>query len=160
MLGQALVKNPDIILLDEPTNHLEIEAIDWLEKFLKEFAGTVIFITHDRTFMQAIATRMVELDRGQLRSYPGNYQQYLDRKQHELEVEQTHNREFDKKLKQEEAWLRQGIKARRTRNEGRVRALEKLRAVRQSRREQMGTAKLQIQKGEQSGKLVIEAKNI
>lgn len=160
LLGQALVKDPDVILLDEPTNHLEIEAIDWLEKFLKEFVGTVIFITHDRTFMQSIATRMVELDRGKLSSYPGNYQQYLERKQHELEVEQIHNREFDKKLKQEEAWIRQGIKARRTRNEGRVRALEKLRAVRQSRREQMGTAKIQIQKGEQSGKLVIEAKNI
>ncbi len=160
LLGQALVKDPDIILLDEPTNHLEIEAIDWLEKFLKGFAGTVIFITHDRTFMQSIATRMVELDRGKLSSYPGNYQHYLDRKQHELEVEQTQNREFDKKLKQEEAWIRQGVKARRTRNEGRVRALEKLRAVRQSRREQMGTAKLQIQKSEQSGKIVIEAKNI
>lgn len=160
LLGQALVKNPDMILLDEPTNHLEIEAIEWLEKFLKEFSGTVIFITHDRTFMQNTATRMVELDRGKLRSYPGNYQQYLVRKQHELEVEQTHNKEFDKKLKQEEAWLRQGIKARRTRNEGRVRALEKLRAIRQSRREVMGTAKLQLQKGEQSGKLVIEAKNI
>jgi ATP-binding cassette subfamily F protein uup len=160
LLGQALVKDPDIILLDEPTNHLEIEAIDWLEKFLKGFAGTVIFITHDRTFMQSIATRMVELDRGKLSSYPGNYQQYLDRKQHELEVEQTQNREFDKKLKQEEAWIRQGVKARRTRNEGRVRALESLRAVRQSRREQIGTAKLQIQKSEQSGKIVIEAKNI
>ncbi len=160
LLGQALVKGPDIILLDEPTNHLEIEAIDWLEKFLKEFVGTVIFITHDRTFMQSIATRMVELDRGKLSSYQGNYQQYLERKQHELEIEQTQNREFDKKLKQEEAWIRQGIKARRTRNEGRVRALEKLRAVRQSRREQIGTAKLQIQKGEQSGKRVIEAKNI
>ena len=160
LLGQALVKAPDIILLDEPTNHLEIEAIDWLEKFLKGFSGTVIFITHDRTFMQSIATRMVELDRGKLSSYPGNYQHYLDRKQHELEVEQTQNREFDKKLKQEEAWIRQGVKARRTRNEGRVRALEKLRAVRQSRREQIGTAKLQIQKSEQSGKIVIEAKNI
>ncbi len=160
LLGRALVKNPDIILLDEPTNHLEIEAIDWLEKFFKEFAGTVIFITHDRTFMQNIATRMVELDRGKLQSYPGNYQQYIERKQHELAVEQTQNREFDKKLKQEEAWIRQGIQARRTRNEGRVRVLEKLRAVRESRRELMGTAKIQIQKGEQSGKLVIEAKNI
>ncbi len=160
LLGQALVKSPDILLLDEPTNHLEIEAIDWLEKFLKEFTGTVIFITHDRTFMQSIATRMVELDRGKISSYPGNYQHYLVRKQHELEVEQTHNREFDKKLKQEEAWIRQGVKARRTRNEGRVRALESLRAVRQSRREQIGTAKLQIQKGAQSGKIVIEAESI
>ncbi len=160
LLGQALVKSPDIILLDEPTNHLEIEAIDWLEKFLKEFVGTVVFITHDRAFMQNIATRMVELDRGKLRSYPGNYQGYLVRKQHELEVEQTHNKEFDKKLKQEEAWIRQGVKARRTRNEGRVRALEKLREDRQSRRELMGTAKLQIQKGAQSGKIVIEATNI
>lgn len=160
LLGQALVKSPDVLLLDEPTNHLEIEAIDWLEKFLKEFTGTVIFITHDRTFMQSIATRMVELDRGKISSYPGNYQHYLVRKQHELEVEQTHNREFDKKLKQEEAWIRQGVKARRTRNEGRVRALESLRAVRQSRREQIGTAKLQIQKGAQSGKIVIEAESI
>lgn len=160
LLGQALVTGPDILLLDEPTNHLDIDSIDWLENFLIEFPGAVIFITHDRTFMQKIATRIIEIDRGKLQSYPGNYQQYLERKQHELEVEEIHNRNFDKKLAKEEIWIRQGIKARRTRNEGRVRALEKLRQIRQERREVMGKANMQLQQAEVSGKLVIEAKNI
>lgn len=160
LLGQALVSDPTVLLLDEPTNHLDIAAIEWLEKFLKEFNQTVIFITHDRSFMQAVATRFIEIDRGKIQSYPGNYQQYIERKQHELEVEATHHKLFDKKLKQEEVWIRQGIKARRTRNEGRVRALEQLREIRKSRREVIGKAKLQLQEGEKSGKLVIEAKDI
>lgn len=160
LLGRALVTDPQILLLDEPTNHLDIESIDWLENFLISFSGAVIFITHDRMFMQEVATRIIEIDRGKLQSYPGNYQQYLERKQHELEVEEVHNRNFDKKLAQEEVWIRQGIKARRTRNEGRVRALEKLRQIRSERREVMGKANMQLQQAEQSGKLVIEAKNI
>ncbi|MFN7096206.1 MAG: ATP-binding cassette domain-containing protein [Gammaproteobacteria bacterium] len=160
LLGQALVLEPHILLLDEPTNHLDIESIDWLENFLIDFPGAVIFITHDRMFMQKVATRIIEIDRGKLQSYPGNYQQYVERKQHELEVEETHNRNFDKKLAQEEVWIRQGIKARRTRNEGRVRELEKLRKLRSERREVMGKVNMQLQQAEQSGKLVIEAKNI
>jgi ATP-binding cassette subfamily F protein uup len=160
LLGQALVTDPDILLLDEPTNHLDIDSIDWLENFLIDFSGSVIFITHDRMFMQKVATRIIEIDRGKLQSYPGNYQQYLERKQHELEIEEVHNRNFDKKLAQEEAWIRQGIKARRTRNEGRVRELERLRQIRQERREVMGKVNMHLQQAEVSGKLVIEAKNI
>lgn len=160
MLGQALVRGPEVLLLDEPTNHLDIESINWLETFLKEFKGSVVFITHDRCFLQNLATRIVELDRGQLRNYPGNYQAYQERKQHELEVEQIHFQQFDKKLAQEEIWIRQGIKARRTRNEGRVRELEKLRQLRQERRDVMGTVSMQTQQAEASGKLVLEAKNI
>lgn len=160
LLGQALVNEPTVLLLDEPTNHLDITAIEWLEKFLKEFNQTVIFITHDRQFMQNVATRFIEIDRGKIQSYPGNYAQYLGRKQHELDVEATHHKLFDKKLKQEEIWIRQGIKARRTRNEGRVRALEALREIRKSRREVLAKAKLQLQEGEKSGKLVIEAQNL
>lgn len=160
LLGQAIVTEPHILLLDEPTNHLDIDAIDWLESFIKEFSGTVVFITHDRVFLQKLATRMLEIDRGNVQSYPGNYQQYLERKDHELEVEQAHNKNFDKKLAQEEVWIRQGIKARRTRNEGRVRALEKLRLVRQDRREVTGKASMQLQQAGSSGKLVIDAENI
>lgn len=160
LLGQALANDPTVLLLDEPTNHLDISAIEWLEKFLKEFNQTVIFITHDRRFMQNVATRFIEIDRGKIQSYPGNYQQYLDRKQHELEVEATHHKLFDKKLKQEEIWIRQGIKARRTRNEGRVRALEALREVRKGRRDVLAKANIQLQQGEKSGKLVIEAENV
>ena len=160
LLGQALANDPTVLLLDEPTNHLDIDAIEWLEKFLKEFNHTVIFITHDRRFMQNVATRFIEIDRGKIQSYPGNYQQYLERKQHELEVEATHHKLFDKKLKQEEIWIRQGIKARRTRNEGRVRALEALREVRKNRRDVLSKAKMQLQEGEKSGKLVIEAENL
>ncbi len=160
LLGRALVTQPDILLLDEPTNHLDIASIHWLENFLKDFSGTVIFITHDRTFLQALASRIVEIDRGKISSYPGDYQNYLRRKEHELEVEETHNKNFDKKLAQEEAWIRQGIKARRTRNEGRVRALKKLREQRKARREQTGKANIKLQQAEKSGKKVIEAENI
>jgi len=160
LLGQAIVKEPQILMLDEPTNHLDIEAIDWLENYLLEFTGTVIFITHDRAFLQRLATRMLEIDRGQVQSYPGNYQQYVTRKEQDLETEQVHQQLFDKRLAQEEVWIRQGIKARRTRNEGRVRALEELREVRKARRNVMGKASMQIQQAENSGKIVIEAENI
>lgn len=160
LFGQAMAMQPDVLLLDEPTNHLDIETVDWLESYLNDFAGTVIFITHDRVFLQKIATRLLEIDRGNIQSYPGDYANYVLRKQHELEVESTHNQLFDKRLSQEEAWIRQGVKARRTRNEGRVRALEKLRAERSARREQTGKAAMQLQQAEQSGKLVIEAVNL
>lgn len=160
LLGQALVTEPNLLLLDEPTNHLDIDSINWLENFLVGFPGAIIFITHDRMFMQQVATRILEIDRGNVQSYPGNYQAYLARKQHELEVEEVHNRNFDKKLALEETWIRQGIKARRTRNEGRVRALEQLRLVRNQRRETMGKVNMQLQQAETSGKLVIEAKDI
>ncbi len=160
LLGQLLVKEPQILLLDEPTNHLDIEAIQWLEQFLKEYKGTVIFITHDRTFLNTLATRILELDRGQIRSYPGNYTEYQTRKSQELEIEATHNKLFDKKLAQEEVWIRQGIKARRTRNEGRVRALEALRSQSQERRKVQGKVKMATQNVELSGKVVIEAVNI
>lgn len=160
LLGQALVTNPAILLLDEPTNHLDIEAIEWLENFLLNFEGAVVFITHDRMFMQKIATRIIAIDRGHIQSYPGDYETYLARKQHELEVEEIQNRLFDKKLAQEEVWIRQGIKARRTRNEGRVRELEKLRQIRSERREVMGKVSMQTQQAALSGKLVVEALNI
>lgn len=160
LLAQALVKQPDILLLDEPTNHLDIEAIDWLEGFLKSYDGTLMFITHDRTFLQALATRIVQLDRGQLASFPGNYQQFLEKREAMLAAEAEQNAQFDKKLAQEEVWIRQGIKARRTRNEGRVRALKQLRQERSQRREQQGNVKLQLQDGNKSGKLVLEAEHI
>lgn len=160
LLGQALVTEPNILLLDEPTNHLDIDSITWLEDFLVDFPGAVVFITHDRMFMQKVARRILDIDRGNVRSYPGNYDVYLERKQHELEVEETHNRHFDKKLADEEIWIRQGVKARRTRNEGRVRALEKLREVRSQRREAIGKADMQLQEANQSGKIVIEAHDI
>ena len=124
LLGQALVANPDLLLLDEPTNHLDIESIIWLEDFLRQFKGSLLFITHDRSFLQALATRIVDLDRGLLTSWPGDYENYLEMKQVQLNTESTHNALFDKKLALEEVWIRQGIKARRTRNEGRVRALK------------------------------------
>lgn len=160
LLGQLLVQQPDILLLDEPTNHLDIESIDWLEAFLLEFKGSVVFITHDRAFLQKLATRIVEVDRGKLQSYPGNYAQYEERKQQALEAEQTHQQLFDKRLAQEEVWIRQGIKARRTRNEGRVRALEALREQRKARREVSGKVNLQLQQAKSSGKIVVEAQNI
>ena len=127
LLGQALVAEPDLLLLDEPTNHLDIDSIIWLEDFLRDFKGSLLFITHDRSFLQALATRILDLDRGRLSSWPGSYQKYIESKQALLDNESTHNALFDKKLALEEVWIRQGIKARRTRNEGRVRALEKLR---------------------------------
>ena len=160
LLARALVGQPDLLLLDEPTNHLDIEAIQWLESFLAEYDGAVMFVTHDRAFLQRLATRIVELDRGKLTSWPGNYATYLRRKEEALANEQVLADKFDKKLAEEEVWLRQGIKARRTRNEGRVKALEAMRAERAARREQMGTVRLQVEQAEQSGKLVFEAKGI
>jgi len=160
LLGQALVAEPDLLLLDEPTNHLDIDSIIWLEEFLRDFKGSLLFITHDRSFLQALATRILDLDRGRLTSWPGSYQKYVEAKQALLDNESTHNALFDKKLALEEVWIRQGIKARRTRNEGRVRALEKLRGERSQRREVTGKVKLVAQKTELSGKIVIQAENI
>jgi len=160
LLGQALVAEPDLLLLDEPTNHLDIESILWLENLLLGFGGTLVFITHDRSFLQRLATRIVELDRGQITSWPGDYRRYLEARAAQLETEARHNALFDKKLAQEEAWIRQGIKARRTRNEGRVRALEKMREERAQRRERSGSARISAQQVEASGKIVIEAENL
>ncbi|NJA05468.1 ATP-binding cassette domain-containing protein [Methylococcaceae bacterium WWC4] len=159
-LARALVIDPEVLLLDEPTNHLDFESITWLEEQLLNFAGAVLFVTHDRAFLQKLATRIIDLDRGQLTSWAGNYQDYLVRKAAALEDEANQNAEFDKKLAKEEVWIRQGIKARRTRNEGRVRALKKLRAERAERRNSQGTAKLSLNKGEVSGKKVIEAVDV
>ncbi|EGT4255276.1 ABC transporter ATP-binding protein [Citrobacter amalonaticus] len=159
-LGRALVSNPRVLLLDEPTNHLDIETIDWLEGFLKSFNGTIIFISHDRSFIRNMATRIVDLDRGKLVTYPGNYDQYLVEKEEALRVEELQNAEFDRKLAQEEVWIRQGIKARRTRNEGRVRALKAMRRERSERREVMGTAKMQVEEATRSGKIVFEIENV
>ncbi len=159
-LARALVSEPDLLLLDEPTNHLDIIAIDWLENQLKDFGGALLFITHDRSFLQSLATRIIELDRGQLTSWGCDYHTYLERKAHALEVEAEQNALFDKKLAQEEAWIRQGIKARRTRNEGRVRDLKKLREERRQRREVQGSAGFGLEQGEASGKLVLKVKNV
>jgi ATP-binding cassette subfamily F protein uup len=159
-LAKALVTNPDVLLLDEPTNHLDITSVLWLEKFLKNFVGTIIFISHDRAFIRSMATRIVDLDRGKLTSYPGNYDLYIEQKQHDLQVESQQNALFDKRLAEEEVWIRQGIKARRTRNEGRVRALEKLRDVRQQRREVKNQGDVKISEGDRSGKLVFEAEQL
>lgn len=159
-LAKALVTNPDILLLDEPTNHLDIESVLWLEKFLKDFAGTIIFISHDRAFIRGLSTRILDLDRGQLKSYPGDYDLYIEQKQHDLQVEEQQNALFDKRLAEEEVWIRQGIKARRTRNEGRVRSLEKLRLERKARREIRNQSSMNITQGDRSGKLVFEAENV
>ena len=159
-LAQALVIEPEVLLLDEPTNHLDFESIAWLEEQVLAFKGAVLFVTHDRAFLQKLATRIVDLDRGNLVSWPGNYQDYLRRKAASLEDEANQNTEFDKKLAKEEVWVRQGIKARRTRNEGRVRALKRLRAERADRRNLQGTTKLNLSKGEASGKKVIEAVDV
>ena len=160
LLAQALVQTPQILLLDEPTNHLDIPSIQWLEDFLKTLQCSLVFITHDRVFLQSLATRIVELDRGNLSNWECDYETYLQRKQEWLGAEEKNNAEFDKKLAQEETWIRQGIKARRTRNEGRVRALEKLRAEHKARRSQQGKANLQSNRAEKSGKQVIEIDNI
>lgn len=159
-LGRALVSGPKVLLLDEPTNHLDIEAIDWLEGFLKTFNGTIIFISHDRSFIRNMATRIVDLDRGKLVTYPGDYDTYLLEKEENLRVEELQNAEFDRKLAQEEVWIRQGIKARRTRNEGRVRALKAMRRERSERREVMGSAKMQVEEASRSGKIVFEMENV
>ncbi len=160
LLARALVIQPDLLLLDEPTNHLDIEAIQWLEEFMLGWNGSLMFITHDRAFLRRLATRIIELDRGQLTSWPGDYDNFLQRKQEMLDAEAKLNSEFDKKLAQEESWIRQGIKARRTRNEGRVRALKAMREQRQQRREQKGQATLAMNELEKSGKIVIEAEQV
>ncbi len=156
LLARGLVTNPHILLLDEPTNHLDIDAIKWLEDFLLRYGGTLLFVTHDRIFLQKLATRIVELDRGRLISWNCDYRNYLLRKEALLDAEGGQNARFDKKLSQEEAWIRQGIKARRTRNEGRVKALEKMREESRARREQTGNVRMKLQEGRRSGKLVIE----
>ena len=160
MLARALVCEPDLLLLDEPTNHLDIEAITWLEEFLLTFGGTLLFVTHDRALLQKLATRIVDLDRGRLTSWPGSYHAYLELKQAALDSETVENAKFDKKLAAEEVWIRQGVKARRTRNEGRVRALKDLRRTRSERREKIGTANIQMQEAERTGKLVVEAQAV
>ncbi len=159
LLAQALVLEPDLLLLDEPTNHLDIEGIQWLEEFLRSWNGSLLFITHDRAFLQSLATRIVELDRGVLTSWPGDYANYLVKREERLAVEAEHNAKFDKKLAEEEVWIRQGIKARRTRNEGRVRALQALRNERMQRRELQGKARLEMSQADASGKLVVEVEN-
>lgn len=159
-LAKALVTNPDILLLDEPTNHLDIESVLWLEKFLKDFGGTIIFISHDRAFIRGLSTRILDLDRGKLKSYPGDYDLYIEQKQHDLQVEEQQNALFDKKLAEEEVWIRQGVKARRTRNEGRVRSLEKLRLERTARRDVRNQSTMNITQGDRSGKLVFEAEDV
>jgi ATP-binding cassette subfamily F protein uup len=160
LLAQALVSDPDVLLLDEPTNHLDIDAIEWLEQFLREFRGALLFVTHDRALLQSLATRILELERGQLRSYPGSYDAYLAQREAELESEAAEQARFDKRLAQEEAWIRQGIKARRTRDEGRVKALEAMRRERALRRERQGTVQLSVDDAARSGNMVIEAEHL
>jgi ATP-binding cassette subfamily F protein uup len=160
MLAQALVSDPDLLLLDEPTNHMDIASIIWLEEFLLAFTGALIFITHDRTLLRHLATRILELDRGVLTSYPGDFDYFLRRKNEMLEAEQKANVKFDRKLDEHEAWLRRGIKARRTRNEGRVRLLEKMRREKQQRLEQTGAASLNLDDSEVSGKLVADLRHV
>lgn len=159
-LARALVSAPDVLLLDEPTNHLDFTSIKWLEGLLRDFKGSVLFITHDRSFLDNVATRIIELDRGRLLSYPGNFSQYQTRKAEQLEIEEVENAKFDKFLAQEEVWIRKGVKARRTRDEGRVRRLERLREQRAVRREQQGQVTLQVSSGERSGKIVAELENV
>ncbi len=160
LLARALVADPDVLLLDEPTNHLDIDAIRWLEDFLNRWGGTLIFVTHDRMFLRRLATRILEIDRGRLFDWSCDYDTFLTRKEANLAAEEQQAALFDKKLALEEAWIRQGIKARRTRNEGRVRALEQLRRARSERRERVGTAKIAIQEAQRSGTLVAEVEHI
>ncbi|UXI66861.1 ATP-binding cassette domain-containing protein [Tahibacter amnicola] len=160
LLAQALVQNPDILLLDEPTNHLDIEAIAWMEDFLRQFRGSIVFVTHDRSFLRALATRIVEIDRGKLTSWPGDYDNYLRRREERLHAEAQENARFDKLLAQEEVWIRQGIKARRTRDEGRVRRLKQMRVERAERRELGGTARMEVADAGKSGRRVAEAKDV
>ncbi|MDQ3003844.1 MAG: ATP-binding cassette domain-containing protein [Chloroflexota bacterium] len=159
-LARGLVRNPDLLLLDEPTNHLDIQAIDWLEDFLKRWGKTLLFVTHDRVFLQRLATRIVELDRGVLFDWNCDYSTFIQRKENMLSAEQTQNALFDKKLAQEEQWIRKGIEARRTRNEGRVRALKRLREQRRARRDLSGKVRMQISAENRSGRVVIEAENV
>ncbi|HEX5664736.1 MAG TPA: ATP-binding cassette domain-containing protein [Xanthomonadaceae bacterium] len=160
LLARALVSAPDLLLLDEPTNHLDIEAIDWLEGFLKGWSGALVFVTHDRRFLRALATRIVEIDRGRVTSWPGDWDNYQRRREERLNAEAQESARFDKLLAQEEAWIRQGIKARRTRDEGRVRRLEAMRVERAARREQAGNVRMQAARAEGSGKKVIEARGV
>ena len=160
LLGRALVADPDLLLLDEPTNHLDIDAITWLEEFLADYPGAVVFVTHDRAFLQRLATRIVELDRAQLTSWPGDYATFLRKKEEWLANEAVQQEKFDKRLAEEEAWLRQGVKARRTRNEGRGRALMAMREARASRRAQVGTVRLQVERADPSGQVVFEAEQV
>jgi len=160
LLARALARRPDILLLDEPTNHLDIEGIDWLEEFLTKHEGTLLFVTHDRVFLRRLSRRILEIDRGALTSWDCDHATYLARKEAALEAEETQQALFDKRLAQEETWIRQGIKARRTRNEGRVRALEKMRETRRGRREQPGEIKARLQEAERSGRMVIRADRV
>ena len=157
LLAGALVSQPDLLLLDEPTNHLDIAAITWLEGFLAAYPGAVMFVTHDRAFLQRIATRIVELDRGRLMSWPGDYAAFLRKKEAWLANEAVHHEKFDKRLAEEEVWVRQGVKARRTRNEGRVRALEAMREARAARRERAGAVRIHVERADPTGQLVFEA---
>ena len=160
LLARALVAEPDILLLDEPTNHLDINAIGWVEEFLQKYRGTLIFVTHDRVFLQNLATRIIEIDRGRLVNWACGYRTFLERRQAALDVEEVQRKQFKRRLAKEEEWIRKGIKARRTRNEGRVRALIKMREAQQAQRRQTGSARIQIQEAESTGKLVIEASKI
>jgi ATP-binding cassette subfamily F protein uup len=160
LLGRALVCDPELLLLDEPTNHLDIEAIEWLEEFLKEFQGALLFVSHDRRFVNNLATRIIDLDRGTLSSWPGNYDAYAQKKAEQLANEAKENALFDKKLAQEEVWIRKGVEARRTRNEGRVRALMALRQERRDRRDRVGQMNVGVQEGQESGKLIFEAEEV
>lgn len=160
LLAKSLVNEPDVLFLDEPTNHLDIDSIEWLEKFIEEFPGAILVISHDRKFLDRIASRIIDLDRGKLASYTGNYEKYAQGKAHALEIEDRENKQFDKKLAEEETWIRQGIKARRTRNEGRVRALKKLRQAYTERTQLMGKANFNMQSSQLSGRINIEAKQV
>ena len=160
LMARALVKSPDILLLDEPTNHLDIDTILWLENLLLGLKVTLVIVSHDRSFIDKLCTKIIELDRGLLTSYPGNFQAYVQQKAKALEEEERHNAKFDKKLAQEEVWIRQGIQARRTRNEGRVRSLKKMREERRQRRERQGTASISLNQGGKSGKIVIEGEHL
>jgi ATP-binding cassette subfamily F protein uup len=160
LLASALVGQPDLLLLDEPTNHLDIESMTWLETFLVDYPGAVVFVSHDRVFLQRVATRIIELDRGHLSSWPGDYANFLRSKEAQLATEAVHNAKFDKRLAEEEVWLRQGVKARRTRNEGRVRALVEMRSDKAARRTQVGMVRLRADAGDRSGQLVLEARGV